>query len=785
MWKNYLKIAIRNLMKYKGYSFINVTGLTIGMACCFLILLWIQDEISYNKFHEKLDDIYVVVTSTHFSSRTVTWPGSPPAFGPAVEAEYPEIINSVRLNNGTTSLIISYNDKKFRGELQAADPSILEMFTFPLVKGDPATALSEPHSIVMTEKMAEKYFGEEEPIGKILKIENDYDFKVTGILKNIPLNSTIRFDFLIPLQFLEEIWQNKNYTKTWRNFSFQTYIQLQKGIPYKTVDEKLADRLKREGEENVDVFIQPFSRLHLYWLDMGGGRIQLIRLFGLIASFVLFIACINFMNLSTARSGNRAKEIGMRKVAGAHRKDVIKQFYGESVLLSLLSFLFALLIVILIVPSFNNLVHKELTLNLENNPVLIFALFIIAIITGIIAGSYPALYMSSFQPVSIIKGATTSGSKSRGAGIRKTLVVVQFTISIVLIIGAIVVYRQLEFMRNKNLGFDKEHLVYIPVNGELVNHYDAVKQELIQNPGILSATVSSHLPTGVWWNGSDWEWDGKNPEVNPWVTYLSVDVDFLETLKIDMIQGSFFTKEARSGNERTIIINEEFAEVIGKETLVGERLTHGNTNYIIKGVVKNFHFKPLREQLDPLILFYKSRVRFMIMRIHSGDIPETIQHIGTIYKKYNPEFPFEYTFLDEDFDRLYRGERQLGLIIRYFTAIALCISCLGLFGLASFMAEQRTKEIGIRKVLGSSVSGIMILFSKDFVKWVLIANLIALPLGWIITTGWLYNYAFRISIGIPVFILTGLLSLAIAIVTVSYQTFKSARRNPVKSLRYE
>jgi len=473
---------------------------------------------------------------------------------------------------------------------------------------------------------------------------------------------------------------------------------------------------------------------------------------------------------------------------GAYRVDVIKQFFSESILMSFLSLLFALGLVFLLLPVFNDLVGKELTLNLFGNPVLAFGLIGITLLTGIIAGSYPALFMAAFKPVTILKGTLKSGSS--GSRFRKILVVTQFTISITMIIGTIAVFKQVSYMRNRDLGFDKEYLIYVPVARELESKYEAVKQELLKSPDVLNASVTSHRPTGIYWNGSGWDWEGRDPNVNPLVTHLCADPDFLETFKMEMAEGNFYPKGSTIQIDAPaihIIINERFGKIIGKEAFVGERLTHGDDNFIIAGVIKDFHFKPLWEEIGPLIILLPlpRRVNFMFVRINSINMPQTIGYIESVFNKFSPESPFEYRFLDEEFEKLYRSEMRTGSIVSSFAILTILVSCMGLFGLASFMTEQRTKEIGIRKVLGSSVWEIMLLLSKQFLKWVLLANLIAWPLAYYFAYSWQRDYAYRAGLGWSLFILTGLLTLAIALVTVSFQAIKAACANPVNSLRYE
>lgn len=790
---NYLKITLRNLKKHRGYSFINITGLAVGMACSILILLWIQDEMSYDTFHENADELYVVGTHNSDGDRVFTSTSTPTALGPALKEEYPEILDYVRFANGNLPYVLSTGEKRFNERVRIADPAVLDMFTFPLQKGEPATALSDPHSVVMTENMAKKYFGDEDPIGKTVRVNNEYDFMVTGILQEIPHNSSLRFDFLLPLGFLEEDW-NVNLNK-WTNFAWATYVLLDKKAKLNELNQKIEGRINQESiHDDVKTFLSPYTRLHLHYLGYGGGNIGQVLIFGIIALLVLLIACINFMNLTTARSGNRAREIGMRKVAGAYKKDIIKQFYGESVMFSFISLLCAVGLVLLLLPTFNNLTEKQLTLSVYSHPVLFFLLIGVALFTAFIAGSYPALFMSTFQPVRILKGSF--GSESKSSRYRKVLVVTQFTVSIVLIVMTMVVYEQLNYMHDRNPGFNKERLLYIRLNRNLKQHFEAAKQEMLQKTGIISVSGVSSPMTTVWDSGNDYDWEGKNPAVNPSVRRLSVDFDFLKAFEIEMARGSFYSREFTKGSSDIcgqVVINETFANIIGLEDPVGTRLSDGPLHYTIIGVVKDFNFTSLYREIGPLIIYHKiensvhglNRFRFMFLKIHPDNIPRTIAHIEEVYKRFNPELPFEYRFLEDDFDLLYRSEQRVGSIIRYFAALTILISCLGLFGLASFTAEQRTKEIGIRKILGSSVRGIVLLLSLEFVRWVAIANLIAWPLAWLISKGWLKNFAYQTGIGWNIFFLTGLLTVMIALVTVSYQAVRAARTNPVDSLRYE
>jgi len=788
MINNYLKIALRNTIRNKGYSFINISGLAIGMTCCILILLWVQDELSYDQFHENGDYLYFVATRQMYNNRWYTSSGTPPAAGPALKAEYPEIQNTARLQNGTMPLVVRYGDKLYTEPVRSGDFSLLEMFTFPLVKGNLVAAFSNPYSIFLTERMAEKYFGNDEPVGKILHIENRFEFTVAGVLQNMPDNSMIRFDFLVPMEFREQRY-GIGSTQTWTNLSFQTFVQLQKNSSPENVNPKIENRIieGNGGSEQVKPFLRKYNEIYLYGFTGAGGNIIPVRIFSLIAIFILIIACINFMNLSTARSGSRAKEVGMRKVVGAHRKDVIKQFFGESILLAFISLAVAVILAKLLIPAFNNLSGKQLDFSIIDNFSTTVGLIGIALFTGIVAGSYPALFLSSFKPALVLKGSAAAGSK--GSLFRKILVVIQFVISIALIVCTVVVFKQLNYMGDVDLGFKKEQIVYIQTKSAIKQQYFAAKQEFLKNSNILSISSSNHLITGIYWNGHNWNWQGRNPETDPLVTYLYTDTDFLKTLDVEMSLGDFFPENITTdsiGFSRNIVINETFAGIIGSESPVGQTISQNGPDLTIIGVVKDFNFKPLHTDIGPLILFYNpANYNFMYFKIQPADVAETIKHIERVHNQFNPGFPFEYRFLDEDFARLYRGMERFGSIFQYFAALAIFISCLGLFGLASYMAEQRTKEIGIRKALGASTSGIVLLLSKDFAKWVLIANAIALPAAWYYMSNWLEDYAYRIDIGWSILIISGGIALVIAILTTGYQSIKAARTNPADSLRCE
>jgi ABC-type antimicrobial peptide transport system permease subunit len=618
---------------------------------------------------------------------------------------------------------------------------------------------------------------------------------VTGIIQNVPQNSTLQFDFLVPLLFIyDDLW-GKGELNSWTNSAFITLVQLRENTSYKDVNKKIVGRIKKGSDKNnAEPFLTPFSDLYLHGLGPWSRHIDSVRMFSMIALFVLLIACINFMNLATARSGSRAREIGMRKVVGALKKDIINQFYGESILLSFISLFFALVLVSLLLPAFNLLSGKELALDFFGNQSLIFGLIGTALFTGIIAGSYPALFMSSFKPVKIFKGSSGSGSK--GATFRKILVLLQYTISIILIIGTIVTYKQLNFMRSKDLGFDKKNLVYFPLNMEIWPISETVKKEISQHPAISHASLTSFTPTGFHSSDSGWNWEGKNPGTDPSIRRFCTDFNFLKTFKIQMAQGKFYSTENTNSTFSSpgkVVINETFASIIGKQNPVGVRLSMDSQNYICIGVVKDFNFFPLYSEIAPLAIFYKTenaqksprRYRYMFMKVQPGNIDKAVKHIERIYKKFSPGFPFSYGFLDETLGQLYNNEERLGSIMKYFAAIAIIISSLGLFGLASFMAEQRTREIGIRKVFGSSEGAIVFLLSKEFMKWVAAANVTAWPIAYFAMSKVLQSYAYRIDIGVGIFLFAGLTAVVIALLTVSYKSIKAAYANPVDALRYE
>ncbi len=785
MLKNYLKITWRNLVRQKANSFINITGLAIGMTCSMLILLWVQHELSYDTFHENANDIYRVVENQYYAGGEI-FPVAvtPSPLAPALKAQFPEIIKATRFN--FTSLTIKKDDKIFTEGVAFADPDIFEIFTIPFVKGNAATALSAPHSIVLTEEAAEKYFGADEPLGQVLRISHRDDFLVTGVIKNIPENSHLKYDLLAPFIYLQELG---NSMENWNNNWCYTYVLLQKNTPPYEVDKKIIDLIKKNNENDAtEIYLQPLTEIHLYssgkyTADIGGhGDIQYVRIFSVIAIFVLLIACINFMNLATARSEKRAKEVGLRKVVGAQRHQLINQFFSEAIILSLLAFLVALMLTETLLPIFNDLSGKTLSLSrLETG--LFFGFFAIALLCGLVSGSYPAFYLSSFNPIATIKSSRSS--QAGGSLFRKLLVVFQFALSVIMIIGTLVVSRQMDYIRNINLGLEKENIGYVWMAGEFRKKSEAAKQELLKNPNITAITRANQLPTYVGNSSSDWEWEGKDPSDEVLLHALNVDEDYATTFKMEMAEGRFFSREFPA-DSLAVVVNETAAKVMGMPAPVGKRLSSGAENFTIIGVIKDFHFKPVRTKIEPLVMLrLPDQYYAMMVRTRPEDIAATVAFVEKTYKTFNAETPFHFNFLDQDYDNLYRAEQRAGKLSGYFSIIAILIASLGLYGLASYMAEQRTKEIGIRKVLGASVPILFLLLSKNFLMLAGIANLIAWPVAYFVMSGWLQNYAYRISLNVAIFVAAAVLAMIVVLATVSYQALKAALANPVEALRYE
>jgi len=776
MFKNYLKIACRNIFKHKGYSTINILGLAIGIACTILILQWVQDELSYDRFHKNADHLYV---ATFSNGSKVT----PTALAGFLKSEYPEVMNTSRLSFMGRNLI-KYGEKETNedGGIMV-DPSFLQMFTIPFIQGDPTTALNDPHSILISERLAEKYFGAEDAVNKMMTVAASHDLMVTGVFENYPPNSHIYFEYIIPLTLSLEWNRNLN---TWDWNDIRNYVQLQDNTPVQSVDRKISDVVERHRpQDKRPISLQSITRLHLYRFNESGGLIAYVYMFSAMAFFILLIACINFMNLTTARSTARAKEVGIRKTVGAGKFHLIRQFFSESILLTIFSLVIGIILVILFLPVFNSLTGKHFTLQFLYQQTTVFGIIGITLLTGMIAGSYPALFLSHFQPVKVLKGALTSGMKS--SLFRKILVVTQFTLSILLILGTLMIYRQVHFMRTRELGFDRENIVYLSIGGRFRQNIDTIRAEMLKNPNILNVTLTDVAPYR--WSSNagvgDVHWEGKtNQQVKMVMT--SVDYNYLETIGLEMVHGRFFSKEYATDASEAYVVNEAAVRAMEMEEPIGKELRVWDLGGRIIGVVKDYHFESLHHDIIPMAMRIRPNWYSMAcIRINPNNVTAALSFLEEKWEEMYPEYPFEYRFLDDTINNQYRSEDAIGRIVKYFTFLAIFISSLGLFGLASFSTEQRTKEIGIRKVCGASTPGLLMLLSKEFFKLVIFACLIATPAAYYIMNGWFRNFAYRIGMDIGVVLLAAMSSLLIAFLTVSYHSIKAARANPIDALRYE
>lgn len=776
------------MLRNRVFALINIFGLAIGMGCALITSMFVIDELSYENFNRNGDRVYRIVMKDYI--------GSPAPLATALKNNLPEVEETVRIDNFTrrTKKLFSYGEKRFyESRFLLAEPSLFKIFTFPFVRGNPETALNHPDSIVLTEGTAYKYFGSENPLGKRIRLENRWEFTVTGILKDVPENSHLKFDLLAPFSFneKEERYGKDLYHKNWGQANFITYILLAEGVSPEGLEEKIKQVTKDVGaypRYNWTYYIQSLNDIHLK-SDLraeieANGSLATLWFYSLIGLIVLVIACINYMNLATAQFAKRAKEVGMRKVAGANRSQLINQFFGESFLISVIALIFALALVELVLPAFNSLTGKNLTL--AGAPVSHFLLLAgTVIVTGIGAGIYPALFLSAFKPVKVFRSG--SSLVSRGAGLRKVLVLVQFSLSILFIISTLVVWNQLKFIKNKKLGLNKEQVVNVPLFEEVRDKYEAIKDEIKKHSGVVSAAASNFSPSQAPYRHGLW-WEGMTKDDNKMMHWLAVDHDFLEMFEIELLEGRDFSRQFSTDTVTAYIFNESAVKEFGKDFIKGRKfgLFGEKRKAPVIGIVRDFHYKSLHRKLEPVILcVYPKLFTHISARIETKDVPGVLSHIERAWKAFLPHRPFEYQFLDEEFDRLYRAEERTGKLCVYFTLLAIFISCLGLFALASFMVEQRTKEIGVRKVLGATIPGIVTLLSKDFTKWVLIANLFAWPIAYYIMKEWLRNFAYRINIGVEIFVLSGLTALAIALVTVSYQCIRAAAANPVEALKYE
>jgi putative ABC transport system permease protein len=799
MFKNYLKSALRNIKKHKGYASINIIGLAIGMACCILIVFYISTELSYDRYHKNTERIFRLGLDANLGGSKVVTPISTVPSAPALIQGYPEVIDAVRIRT-VSRTSVEYEDKQFYEDgILYADNSIFSVFTFPMVIGDPRTALETAYSVVLTEDTAKRYFGGQDPVGKTLTLNSESNFVITGIMKNVPPNSHFTFDMVCSYETLYE--RNKEIMEEWFNFRDYTYLLLAEGFDYSELENKfpafiekyMGSTLQAIGGE-INFFLQPLTSIHLHSnLEneiSPNSSITYIYIFAAVALFILCIACINFMNLATARSSTRAKEVGMRKVVGAERKELIRQFLGESLLYSFLSLMIALLLSWLVLPFVSSLSGQDLSINLGRVPWLIPALIGLALFVGLLAGSYPALFLSAFRPSQVLKGNLKAGSAH--SRLRSILVVSQFLISISLIIGTGVILSQIKFMKNKSLGFDKKNVLVVEImDRNLRRSLDSIKAEIQRIPGVLRVSSTSLVP-------------GQEPSVQPFVPegysekqaqlmeIFWVDHDFFPTLGMEVVEGRNFSLEFGTDSSSAVIINETAARRYGWENPIGKTILAPSDEvmkwdtYTIVGVVKDFHRTSLHSVIAPqLIGNDPARFDELAIRIAPENSGATLSLLREKWKKIDPQRPLDFFYLDAQLDSQYGAEERLSDILSAFSVFAILIACLGLFGMASFAAEQRTKEIGIRKVLGASVPGVVVLLSKDFLKLIAIANLIAWPLSYFGMHRWLQNFAYKTGINLWVFVFTGVLAMGIALATVSYQSIRAALLDPIDAIKYE
>jgi len=807
VFKNYFKTAIRNLTKNKFYTSINIIGLAVGITTCLLILLYVLDESNYDKYNVNAESIYRVNNEVRFGDNHFDLAVAPAMMGPTIVKELPEVKQYTRLLRYGSFLVKKGNTNLRENRVAYGDSTLFEVFTLPMIEGDPKTALVEPHSLVITKSMAEKYFNSTDVVGKNLIINDTGNYKITGVIKDIPTQSHFHFDF-----FVDASENPESRDDNWLSENWSTYILLNKNANVKKLEAELNSMLDRyigpqiqgvahltlgqfkNGGGFIRAGLTPLTDIHLHSNKTGeleaNGNIQFVYIFSAIALFILLIACVNFMNLSTARSSNRAKEVGVRKVLGSLRKNLVQQFLTESLLLSLIALIFAVCFVSLMLPYFNHLSGKSIHFDSMLHPSILLALISFMVVVGLLAGSYPAFYLSAFQPIDVLKGKVANGFKR--SWLRNTLVVFQFVVSIILIIGTMVIYNQLNYIRSKDIGFNRNQVLVINNTDVLGNQATTFRNELMQISGVQDATMTGYLPTNLNRSNSAFF---TSPAIDPKsaisMQIWNVDENYIPTLDMKMLEGRNFSSRFPTDSS-AIIINDAAAIFLGVKDPINKKLYNpayikqGNLQeFHIIGVVKNFNFSSLRDVVTPLALRLGKNTGNISVRINAAHIASIMAQVKNKWQEMAPEQPFYYSFMNEQFNNIYAAEQKTGQIIIIFALLAILIACLGLFGLVTYASEQRTKEIGIRKVLGANVGSIVSMIAKDFLRLVIIASVIAFPVAWWAMNKWLQDFAYRVNLSWWIFLAAGSLTVVIALATISFQAIKAAIANPVKSLRSE
>ncbi len=787
MISNHLRLAFRSLLKNKLYSFLNIAGLSVGLAGGILVLLWVSNEFSFNKFHKNLPNIHLMLQNQTQGGVTYTFQAMPGPLAAALRTEFPEVEWASR-TSWNSKFLLSVGEKKTYEKGFHAEPDFFNIFQFPALAGNPVAALRDPGSIVITQRTAEKFFGKDDPIGKTIRVENEMELKVAAVIANVPANSTLRFDVILPFSIIEK--QNiDNINTSWGNNSWQTWVTLHPKTDLAALNAKLENFVQSKNPEAAaHIMAYPLTEQHLRGKfkdgKPNGGRVQIMALLGIVGLFVLLIACVNFMNLATARSAGRSKEVGVRKVVGAPRRIIVGQFLTEAMVMTFLALFLSVCWVKLMLPGFNEMAEKELSLSWQDWQIW-SSILALGLLTGLVAGSYPALFLSKFKPAIALKGQVST-NKNAGTLLRKGLVTFQFVISIFLIITTMVIHRQLDYISSRPLGYDTNNLISMPVRGEMASKFDIFKQELLQVPGVKSVSAGSHNMISFGSNTSGFEWPGKTKDQDFLISYTEIGYDFVKTTGLEMAAGRDFSPEF-GADTLACLLNETAVRKMGlKEPVIGT-VIQSDTSMVVVGVVKDFVFNNPENFIEPMMLFLtrKNYSSFFIQFENNGEWKDRLAKIESSSKKVFPEYPFEFRFVKDDYQANFEGIRSTGKMANAFSLLAIFISCLGLFGLSAFFAEKRTKEIGIRKVLGASVPGLWIFLSKDFFKPVLLAFVLTLPPAIFAMDKLLSSFDYHTALSWSIFAAAGLVALGIAIFTVSFQSIKAALSNPVKSLRSE